>query len=424
MEIVQILTLLGVLGVILLEIVILAKGKNNSDNQSNDKSDEIITQLTVQKELENSHYSSIIENVTAGNQQIASYISSNNEKILVGQMQQQEKLFNSINEQNQQINKSLSENIGKLQDSNEKKLEQMRVTVGEKLDDTLNKRLDSSFKTVSDKLENLYKSLGEMQQLSSGVSDLQRLLTNVKARGTWAEVQLGEILEQFLTSDQFDRNVSVKNNRELVEFAVKIPSKDDDNEFVWLPIDSKFPQEDYLRLQEAADKCDKKATEECGKALERSIKKSAETISKMYIDVPKTTDFAILFLPTEGLYSEVLRRPGLAEEIQRKYHIMICGPTTITAFLNTLKVGFRTIAIDKKASEVWKLLGAAKQQYDVFKTVLAKAKKKIDEAGTVIESAQKRNDLIEKKLKNIEALPSTEAEEILEVQDSALPINE
>ena len=263
-----------------------------------------------------------------------------------------------------------------------------------------------------------------MQQLSSGVSDLQRLLTNVKARGTWAEVQLGEILEQFLTSDQFDRNVSVKNNRELVEFAVKIPSKDDDNEFVWLPIDSKFPQEDYLRLQEAADRCDKKATEECGKALERSIKKSAETISKTYIEVPKTTDFAILFLPTEGLYSEVLRRPGLAEEIQRKYHIMICGPTTITAFLNTLKVGFRTIAIDKKASEVWKLLGAAKQQYDVFKTVLAKAKKKIDEAGTVIESAQKRNDLIEKKLKNIEALPSTEAEEILEVQDSALPINE
>ncbi|NLZ46688.1 MAG: DNA recombination protein RmuC [Clostridiales bacterium] len=415
METLQIITLVAVIIAIIVQIVILLKTRSNSNNQSYEDTEKIITQLTIQKELENSHFSAITESFSNGTQQLSNSISSNNEKILLGQMEQQQKLFDSINEQNQRINRSLTENIEKLQVSNEIKLEQMRVTVGEKLDDTLNKRLDSSFKTVSEKLEDLYKSLGEMQQLSSGVSDLQRLLTNVKARGTWAEVQLGEILDQFLTSEQFERNVSIKKNRELVEFAIKIPSKDDDTNFIWLPIDAKFPQEDYLRIQDAADKSDKVAVEESAKALERSIKKSAETISRLYIDVPKTTDFAILFLPTEGLYSEVLRRPGLAEEVQRKYHIMICGPTTITAFLNTLKVGFRTIAIDKKASEVWKMLGAAKQQYETFSTILTKAKKKIDEAGKVIDEAQKRNDQIDKKLRTVEEISTEESDKLLEI---------
>ena len=300
-----------------------------------------------------------------------------------------------------------------MQQSNEQKLDLMRKTVDEKLDETLTKRLDTSFKTVSEQLEKLYKSLGEMKDLSSGVSDLQRLLTNVKARGTWAEVQLGEILEQFLTADQFDRNVSIRKNGELVEYAVRIPSRDDPKSYHLLPIDSKFPQEDYLRLQEAANACDKERVEECCKALERTIKAEAKKIADHYIEVPTTTDFAIMFLPTEGLYAEVLRRPGLCEDIQSKYRIMICGPTTISAFLSTLKVGFRTIALDKKAAEVWQILGAAKQQYEKFGESLAKVKKKIDEAGNLIDKAQQRNGIIQKKLKGVEVLESGDAESIL-----------
>ena len=317
-------------------------------------------------------------------------------------------------EQQNRLNKTLTDAVSQLQSSNEQKLEQMRMTVDEKLSDTLSKRLDSSFKSVSEQLEKVYVSLGKMQDLSSGVTDLQRLLTNVKARGTWAEVRLGEILEQVLTSDQFERNVSIKNNSERVEFAVKIPSKDNSEEIIYLPIDSKFPQEDYLRIQQAAENADKAAVAEYGKALEKIIRSEAATISRLYIDVPRTTDFAIMFLPTEGLYAEVLRRQGLIEELQNRYRIMVCGPTTITAFLNTLRIGFRTIALDKRAAEVWKVLGATKQQYDKFSDILAKAKKKIDEAGNVLDDAQKRNTTIRRKLNGVEELPAEDAEVLLD----------
>ncbi len=341
--------------------------------------------------------------------------------------QQSEKLNNLLSEsisrlqeknelQSEKINKTLQESVRSLQESNEKKLDEMRNTVNEKLDETLTKRLDSSFKVVGDQLKNVYETLGEMHKLAGNVNDLQRVLTNVKSRGTWAEVQLDNILEQTLTKDQYSCNVSTKNDNNRVEFAVKIPSRDDDGKFIWLPIDSKFPQEDYIRICDASEKADKDAMEAATKALEATVKKQAKTISDLYINVPETTDFAIMFLATEGLYAEVLRRPGLCEEIQNKYRIMICGPTTITAFLNTLRVGFRTIALDKKAAEVWKILGAARTQYSKFEDILAKVKKKLDEASSSIEDAQKRNGIIDKKLKSIERLDTSKAEELLGIE--------
>lgn len=334
-------------------------------------------------------------------------------------LRQNEKLHEILNEQSRLLNQTLTEVVGKLQESNEKKLDEMRATVDEKLTSTLTQRLDSSFKTVGDQLKQVYHSLGEMKELASGVSDLQRVLTNVKARGTWAEVQLGNILEQTLTADQYERNVSIKNNGEMVEFAVKIPSRDDDGSIVWLPIDSKFPQEDYLRISDAADRADKAALDEAAKALERTVKNEAATISKLYIDVPRTTDFAILFLATEGLYAEVLRRPGLTEELQNKYRVMVCGPTTITAFLNTLRMGFRTIALDKRAAEVWKVLGAAKTQYETFETVLGKVRKKLDEAGNTLDEAQRRNNIIRKNLRKVEQLEAEESDALLGLTDGS-----
>ena len=320
-------------------------------------------------------------------------------------------------EYQEKLNASLTNAVRGLQESNEKKLDQMRATVDEKLQSTLEKRLDTSFKTVGEQLQSVYKSLGEMRELAGGVSELQRVLTNVKARGTWAEVQLGNILEQTLTSEQYERNVSIKNNGEMVEFAVKIPSRDEDGTTVWLPIDSKFPQEDYLRIYDAAEQADKAALEEATKALERTVKNEAKTIANLYIDVPRTTDFAILFLATEGLYAEVLRRPGLVEELQNKYRVMVCGPTTITAFLNTLRMGFRTIALDQRAAEVWKVLGAAKTQYETFETVLGKVRKKLDEAGNTLDEAQRRNNIIRKNLRKVEQLESGESEALLGLGD-------
>ena len=316
-------------------------------------------------------------------------------------------------ENQEKLHATLTTAVKGLQESNEKKLDQMRETVDEKLQKTLTARLDSSFKTVGEQLQNVYKSLGEMKELAGGVSDLQRVLTNVKARGTWAEVQLGNILEQTLTSEQFARNVSIRNNGELVEYAIRIPSREDDGSFVWLPIDSKFPQEDYVRLCDAADRADKDGVEAAAKALERVLKNEAKTIADLYIEVPKTTDFAIMFLPTEGLYAEVLRRPGLMEELQNKYRVMVCGPTTVTAFLNTLRMGFRTLAIDKRAAEVWKVLGAAKAQYEKFEVLLTKAKKKIGEAGDALEDVHHRNDMIQRKLRKVEELESGEADSLL-----------
>ena len=346
-------------------------------------------------------------------------------ELLKLQLDQQEQLHKTLNSQTDKVTETLTQSVEKLQAGNEKKLDEMRATVDEKLSETLSQRLDASFKTVSEQLQNVYKSMGEMKQLAGDVNSLSRVLSNVKTRGTFAEVQLGNLLEQTLTADQFAHNVSPKNNGKTVEYAVKIPSKEDDGSFVWLPIDSKFPQEDYLRIAEAAEAGDAAGVEAAAKSLETFIKDQAKKITELYISVPKTTDFGILFLPTEGLYAEVLRRPGLAETIQTKYRVMICGPTTLTAFLNTLSMGFRTIAINKRASEVWGVLGAVKQQYEKFGGILGKVRKKIDEAGNAIDEAQKRNDQIQSKLRRVETLPESEnADAMLELTDSLLPDEE
>lgn len=322
-------------------------------------------------------------------------------------------------EQNEKQNALVKAAIGDLQKSNEEKLEQMRQTVDEKLNTTLTERLNTSFKTVSEQLENVYKSLGEMKELSTGVTDnvssLNRILTNVKARGTWAEIQLESILEQTIPG-MFDKNVVTNpkaGSREMVEFAVRIPSGDNKDVFTYLPIDSKFPMEDYARLCEAADKGDKAAIDEARKALERRVIGCAKEITK-YIHEPTTTPFAIMYLATEGLYSEIISSPnGIADKIHSEYNVMVSGPGTITALLNSLAMGFRAIAINEKAKEVRVLLAAAKKQYDSFGELLAKARKKIDEAGRTLDDATSRNEIIKKKLKTVEEIDGGKASEIL-----------
>lgn len=320
-------------------------------------------------------------------------------------------------QQSEKQNKTLEDSITKMQESNEKKLEEMRVTVDEKLTATLTTRLNTSFKTVSDQLENLYKSLGEMQKLSTGVTEnvtaLNRVLTNVKARGTWAEVQLEGILNQTIPN-MFEKNVAtVPNSLDRVEFAIRIPSSEKDANDILLPVDSKFPMEDYVRLCDAADRADADAVKLARKELENRVLGEAKSIAK-YIHVPNTTPFAIMYLATEGLYAEIASsRTGLPEKIQSEYNVMIAGPSTITALLNSLSMGFKTIAINEKANEVREILGAAKAQYEKFGDLLAKAKKKVDEAGKTLEDAERKNLFIQRKLKNIESIDTVSADKLL-----------
>ena len=328
-----------------------------------------------------------------------------------------EKVIQMLVDQGDKQNKSLETSITKMQESNEKKLEEMRVTVDEKLTATLTTRLNTSFKTVSDQLENLYKSLGEMQKLSTGVTEnvtaLNRVLTNVKARGTWAEVQLEGILNQTIPN-MFEKNVAtVPNSLDRVEFAIRIPSSEKDGKDILLPVDSKFPMEDYVRLCDAADRADADAVKLARKELENRVLGEAKSIAK-YIHVPNTTPFAIMYLATEGLYAEIASsRTGLPEKIQNEYNVMIAGPSTITALLNSLSMGFKTIAINEKANEVREILGAAKAQYEKFGDLLAKAKKKVDEAGKTLEDAERKNLFIQRKLKNIESIDTVSADKLL-----------
>ena len=334
-----------------------------------------------------------------------------------GNIEHREKVIQMLVDQGDKQNKSLETSITKMQESNEKKLEEMRVTVDEKLTATLTTRLNTSFKTVSDQLENLYKSLGEMQKLSTGVTEnvtaLNRVLTNVKARGTWAEVQLEGILNQTIPN-MFEKNVAtVPNSLDRVEFAIRIPSSEKDGKDILLPVDSKFPMEDYVRLCDAADRADADAVKLARKELENRVLGEAKSIAK-YIHVPNTTPFAIMYLATEGLYAEIASsRTGLPEKIQNEYNVMIAGPSTITALLNSLSMGFKTIAINEKANEVREILGAAKAQYEKFGDLLAKSKKKVDEAGKILEDAERKNLFIQRKLKNIEAIDTVSAEKLL-----------
>ena len=312
------------------------------------------------------------------------------------------------------MRKTLETQLRSLQEDNTRKLEQMRATVDEKLQSTLDQRLGESFKQVSERLEQVYKGLGEMRTLASGVGDLKKVLTNVKTRGTWGEIRLSHILEQILTPEQYDVNVATrKNSNERVEFAIKLPGPDADKEkIVWLPIDSKFPQEDYQRLMDARDAADKELAEKHIKNLEIRIKAEAKLIKEKYLEPPDTTDFGIMFLPVEGLYAEVLRRPGLCDTLQREHRIVVTGPTTLAALLNSLQMGFRTLAIGKRSSEVWQLLGAVKTEFGKFGQVLAKTKKKLQEAGHTIDQAEIRSRAIVRKLKNVQEVSLTETVEL------------
>jgi len=302
-----------------------------------------------------------------------------------------------------------------IQEDNTKKLEQMRATVDEKLQTTLEKRLGESFKQVSERLEQVYKGLGEMRSLAVCVGDLKKVLTNVKTRGTWGEIRLSHILEQILTPEQYDVNVATKkNSNDRVEFAIKLPGQDNDTQsVVWMPIDSKFPQEDYQRLLDAQEAADKELAEKSIKSLGARIKAEAKYIKEKYIDPPYTTDFGIMFLPVEGLYAEVLRQPGLCDTLQREYRIVVTGPTTLAALLNSPQMGFRTLAIEKRSSQVWELLGVVKTEFSKFGDVLAKTKKKLKEASNTIGQAEIRTRAIERKLRKVEEVPQEDAPGLL-----------
>lgn len=319
----------------------------------------------------------------------------------------------------ERMRNALNERVKELQESNEKKLEEMRRTVDEKLHETLEKRLSESFKNVSEELQKVYTGLGEMKTLATGVGDLKKVLTNVKTRGTWAEVQLGAILEQILTQSQFEKNVKVvPTSDELVEFAVKIPGPDGGNQAcVWLPIDSKFPQEDYLRLQAAAESGDKEEVKKAEGALKTALDKAAKDIATKYIAPPHSTDFAIMFLGTEGLYAEALRIPGLQESLQQKYRVVIAGPTTVSAILNSLRMGFQALAFEQRATEVWKVLGAVKTEFSKFGGVLDRVKKQLQTVSNTIDETGVRTRAIEKSLRNVAELPESESTDLLAISE-------
>lgn len=396
--------------IIILLLMLLAK-KPKSDNgiAMLDRKVDITSQITTEK------LDALVKSTDTRLERISQQMQGLTDK----NYEQQIKLIETLNNAAERQTKATSEAIGSMQKSNEEKLEQIRSTVDEKLTETLNNRLNASFKTVSEQLTNVYKSLGEMKELSAGVTTsvtrLNRVLTNVKSRGTWAEVQLGNILDQTIPG-MYESNVQTNlkyNGR--VEFAVKIPNQEDGG-FIYLPIDSKFPMEDYARLSAASEAGDLQALEQAKKALEARIKDEAKLI-RQYISTPETTPFAIMYLATEGLYAEInASKTGIAEKIQAD-GIMIAGPSTITALLNSLAMGFRTIAINEKANEVWKVLGAAKTQYDKFGELLAKARKKVDEAGKVLDEADHRNSIIQKNLRKIETLDDNTAADILGIAE-------
>lgn len=407
-----------IINVVTLILVITKNNKKDyealsaEDAKNSEKIDRALRENSqnISKEFSQSRME-IAQTQAAQRHELSGAVSAMTEKL--------EKMIHDNYEFNAKVTSAISQSLTQIRTENSEKLETIRLTVDEKLNETLTKRLDSSFRTVSEQLENVYKSLGEMKVLSTGVTEnvtsLNRILTNVKARGTWAEVQLEGLLEQTIPS-MFVKNYSPNNSREIVEFAVKIPASDDKSSFIYLPIDSKFPVEDYIRLCSAADSGDTTGVESARKALETRVINQAKDVKK-YINEPSTTPFAIMYLATEGLYSEIISsRNAIAERCQNEFHVMIAGPSTITALLNSLSVGFRAMAINEKAKEIRTLLGAAKTQYEKFGVVLEKARKKIDEAGKTLDDAQSRNVQIQKKLRSVEELDQSEAEKLLEIE--------
>jgi DNA recombination protein RmuC len=435
----MILLMLGLNGIIVvLLIVIMSRSGKNQQH-------EVITQLmSIEKSIERVERTLNDEmaknrgenNVVARalREEIANTLSHLNESILkrmnentrsqLAQLETFSQQLQGLTQMNEQKLERMRDTVEKqlhmLREDNGSKLEEMRKTVDEKLNQTLEKRLGESFKLVSERLEMVHRGLGEMQTLASGVGDLKRVLSNVKTRGIWGEIQLENLLEQILTIEQYAKNVATKpGSNDRVEFAIKLPGRDTQESIVWLPIDAKFPQEDYQRLLEAQEQANAVLAEEAAKALENRIKGEAKDIAAKYISVPHTTEFAILFLPIEGLYAEVLRRPGLCDTIMRNYKVIIAGPTTLSALLNSLQMGFRTLAVEKRSSEVWSLLSVVKTEFGKFGDLLDKTHKKLQEASNSIDVAARKSRTIERKLKNVQELPQDEALNLLDIADSA-----
>ena len=384
--------LIAILVLLIITIMILLLKKNNQTSKEISELRQEMSKMLMQtrEEIDKNIGNKITESSNIQQLQLTSLTSLNETKL-------------------EYVRKTVEEKLTYIQKDNNEKLEKMRITVDENLHSTLEKRLGESFKIVNDRLESVYKGLGEMQTLAQGVGDLKKVFTNVKSRGYWGEIQLSNILEQFLTKEQYLTNVKTRpNSNDLVEFAIKLPGKND-NEIVLLPVDSKFPIEDYSRLLEAEENCDTELISECKKKLENSIKSFAKDIHDKYIEIPYTTDFAIMFLPTESLYCEVLKNTGLAEFVSQKYRIIISGPTTFVALLNSLQMGFKTLAIEKRTSEIWQLLGVVKSEFMKFGDILDKTNKKLLEISNTMELATKKSKTIERKLKNVEALPADDS---------------
>lgn len=362
------------------------------------------------------------EELAAGRREQAEYLGRLSDSLqarvaeVAGLQTAQLTALTQSNEQKlERLRETVEERLKLLQADNSRQLEVMRATVDEKLHATLEKRLGESFRLVSERLELVHKGLGEMQTLAAGVGDLKRVLTNVKTRGVWGEISLASLLEQVLTVEQYARNVATKpGSGERVEFAVRLPGRDRDDGAVWLPIDAKFPQEDYQRLLDAQEQANPTAAEEAARGLELRVKTEARAIREKYVDPPHTTDFAILFLPVEGLFAEVLRRPGLCDLLLREYRVVVTGPTTLAALLSSLQMGFRTLAVEKRSSEVWALLGAVKTEFGRFGEMLERTQKKLQEASNSIETAAQKSRTIQRRLRTVEELPAATATALLE----------
>lgn len=407
-----IISLLALL--LIFNIILLVKKNNNAGGNES----LIKNSFTQQTDLYQQINKMLMDNIKTYNESVLSTITQQS------YLQKQEfsiiqnRLETILKNNEEKLNRAtdvLSNGLAKLQADNEKKLDQMRQTVDEKLNVSLERRLGESFNTINQRLQSVYEGLGEMKSLASGVGDLKKVLTNVKTRGTWGEVQLSNILEQMLSHEQFSSQVDIRGNGERVDFAITLPGKDEQN--IYLPIDAKFPIEDYQRVVDASESGDTTALENSLKSLEKRVKEDAKKIKEKYIELPKTTDFAIMYLAIEGLYAEVLRRNGLAEFLQREYKIIVCGPTTITAILNSLQLGFKTLSIEKRSSEIYQLLGVFKQEFGKFADLLAKTQKKLVEVSNTIEFATKKSKTIERKLKSVSTLANENAVLLLDDTD-------
>ena len=357
------------------------------------------------------------EELTRGLMAFSQTLSSQMGSLATVQNSQIEQVRKSIDENLSRMRETVEQRLDRLQQDNAAKLEQMRHTVDEKLHATLEQRLSESFRQVSERLELVHKGLGEMQSLATGVGDLKRVLTNVKTRGTWGEVQLGALLEQMLVPDQYAGNVATRpGSRERVEYAIRLPGREGQGQ-VWLPIDSKFPSEDYERLLAAQERADPAGVEEAGRALEMRVKLEAKTIREKYVEPPATTDFAIMFVPTEGLYAEIVRRPGLAALVQGEHRVTIAGPMNLSMIINSLQMGFRTLAVEQRASEVWLLLSAVKNEFGKFGEVLARTKAQLESVANSIDAAELRTRQMAKKLKKVEALPDVQTRSLLAAEE-------